>query len=506
MNKLLLVLCAVFVVSGCSQPHERAEEQKEEITYAVTRWSPKTELFMEHPPLVAGKKHRFAIHFTDIRGAFKAVTAGSATVELRAPNGKTERFTSAAPSRPGIFGADITPSTAGEYAMTVTLVAPGLQDRQEAGTVKVYPSQKDAELAPAPEEAEAISFLKEQQWNLDFATEEVVERQVRDSITAPGEVMPRSGGESQVSAPVAGRLASIAGVSTGMNVEKGRPLATIVPLLASVPNRSELESLVTQARGELELATKERERVERLVAQRAVPARRLDEAQSGLNSAQARLRSAQTNLAQLDSLRSRGEAPQSAMFSIRAPISGTITQMSATPGATVEAGQPLFRIVSTDTVTVVSHVPESEAERVRKLGGAEIHRDGEKPIPLTRMIGSARVIDPQTRTLNVVYELHNQQARLAVGQSVQVRLFTGEDRQGTAVPESSIVDDAGQPVVFVQLAGESFARRPVKVIATQNGYAHVDGVKPGERVVSKGGYLIRLSALSGQIPAHGHVH
>jgi membrane fusion protein, heavy metal efflux system len=506
VKNLVIMLCAAFIISGCSKPQEHAEEQKEQITYAVTRWSPKTELFMEHPPLVAGKKHRFAIHFTDIRGAFKAVTAGTATVELRSPSGKTEKFTSAEPSRPGIFGADITPSTAGEYAMTVTLDAPGLQDRQEAGSVKVYASEKDAELAPAPEEAEAISFLKEQQWNLDFATEEIVERQVRDSITAPGEVMPRSGGESFVSAPVAGRISNIAGVTPGMSVERGQTLASIVPLLASVPNRSELESTVTQARGELELATKERERVGRLVDARAVPTRRLEEAQAGLNSAQARLQSAQTNLAQLDSLRSRGEAPQSAMFSIRAPISGTIAQMSATPGATVEAGQQLFRIVSTETVTVVSHVPESEAERIRKLGGAEIDRNGETPIPLTRMVGSSRVIDPQTRTLSVVYELQNQQARLAVGQSVQVRLFTGEERRGAAVPESSIVDDAGQPVVFVQLAGESFARRPVKVTAKQNGYAHIDGVKPGERVVSKGGYLIRLSALSGQIPAHGHVH
>jgi cobalt-zinc-cadmium efflux system membrane fusion protein len=33
-----------------------------------------------------------------------------------------------------------------------------------------------------------------------------------------------------------------------------------------------------------------------------------------------------------------------------------------------------------------------------------------------------------------------------------------------------------------------------------------EGLKPGERVVTKGAYLVRLAALSTTVPAHGHVH
>ena len=40
-----------------------------------------------------------------------------------------------------------------------------------------------------------------------------------------------------------------------------------------------------------------------------------------------------------------------------------------------------------------------------------------------------------------------------------------------------------------------------------DGYVHVlEGVEPGERVVHRGAYLVRLAAMSTQIPAHGHVH
>ena len=90
---------------------------------------------------------------------------------------------------------------------------------------------------------------------------------------------------------------------------------------------------------------------------------------------------------------------------------------------------------------------------------------------------------------------------------MQIRLFTSANTKAPAIRESAIVDDGGRPVVFVQLAGEAFARRPVTLGNRQGEYVQVaTGVQPGERVVTKGAYLIRLSSMSSQIPAHGHVH
>jgi multidrug efflux pump subunit AcrA (membrane-fusion protein) len=34
----------------------------------------------------------------------------------------------------------------------------------------------------------------------------------------------------------------------------------------------------------------------------------------------------------------------------------------------------------------------------------------------------------------------------------------------------------------------------------------LDGVKAGDRVVTKGAYLVRLASLSTSVPAEGHVH
>ena len=94
-----------------------------------------------------------------------------------------------------------------------------------------------------------------------------------------------------------------------------------------------------------------------------------------------------------------------------------------------------------------------------------------------------------------------------MNQAVHVRLFTSAADVEPAVPESSIVDDGGRPVVFVQVGGESFLRRPVELGTRESGYVQVlEGIYPGERVVTQGAHLIRLASMSNQVPAHGHAH
>ncbi len=88
-----------------------------------------------------------------------------------------------------------------------------------------------------------------------------------------------------------------------------------------------------------------------------------------------------------------------------------------------------------------------------------------------------------------------------------LRLLLTAATRTAVVPEAAVIDDAGRPVVFVQKGGETFVRRPVKLGVRNSGMAQVlEGVSPGDRVVTKGAYLIRLSTMSSAVPAHGHVH
>jgi len=61
--------------------------------------------------------------------------------------------------------------------------------------------------------------------------------------------------------------------------------------------------------------------------------------------------------------------------------------------------------------------------------------------------------------------------------------------------------------VFVQTCGESFERHPVKLGARDAGYVEIqEGLQPGDRVVTKGAYLVYLSSTAPGTAAHGHVH
>jgi len=509
MKKAALVILAGLWLWGCRGEAVKSDVLEDPAAKSVTRWTEKTELFLEYPPLVAGEVSRFSVHLTDL-DSFKPLTAGRVVVELRASDGGMESFDVEAPSRPGIFGLDVKPATPGVGTLAIRLESPTLQDVHEVGAVEVFSDPQEAARSVEGEAIEAIGFLKEQQWTLDFATAVVSEHSLRESIRVPAEVRPKTGGEAEVIAPVAGRIAA-GGVipGAGTPVHNGQVLARIVPKTAIPADRAALELNVTEALSSLGLAEKDRQRVERLVNAGAIPGRRLDEATAAEANARARLEASRSLLAQHELTRSaEGQSTEHFEFFLRAPITGVIADSLAVAGAGVEEGQRLFRVVALDPVHVVAFVPEADSNRLGRLTEGELEIfGGNQPVPLGRVVSVGRVVDPESRTVSVIFELGNPDARFAVGQLVFVRLFTGNKALGLAVPESAIVDDAGRPVVFVQVAGESFLRRPVRLGIRDSGYVGIlDGVAPGERVVTAGAYQIRLAALSPQVPAHGHVH
>ena len=195
------------------------------------------------------------------------------------------------------------------------------------------------------------------------------------------------------------------------------------------------------------------------------------------------------------------------MFAMRAPFDGVISEVRFSAGVSVEANEPLLRIVDPDRLHIVGAVPETQASILGKVTAAELNLDGLPPLGLGKPLAVNPVIDPTARTAEIRFVMDNRDPGLRVGQAVKLRLFVGDEESRTAIPESAVVDDGGQPVVFVQLGGESFERRPVQLGHAADGYVHVvEGLEPGERVVDRGAYLVRLASVTTEAPSHGHVH
>ena len=146
---------------------------------------------------------------------------------------------------------------------------PGLDDehrrRRRDGVLRPAAA---ARAASADEGAavESISFLKEQQWALDFGTAVVTEAPVRESVRVPGRIVARPGGAADVVAPIDGRLVRVAELLPGMPQCRGTGARAVQPPPSAPAELPQIRQAQAEAASALKLATRDRERAERLVA------------------------------------------------------------------------------------------------------------------------------------------------------------------------------------------------------------------------------------------------
>jgi RND family efflux transporter MFP subunit len=194
---------------------------------------------------------------------------------------------------------------------------------------------------------------------------------------------------------------------------------------------------------------------------------------------------------------------------LRAPIAGRVAEVFAALGASYTEGTPLFRIVRGDRVKLEAQVPPNEAAAARTLTAIAFEVPGQSdPIDLKPdRVHDAGVIDPKTRALPLQIEVENRNGQLLVGQTGTAVLYTGRTQRVPVVPQEAVLMETGRPYVFVQIGGEQFARRFVEIVSRDTGLVGLRaGVKPGERVVTRGAYEVQLASAAKGLPVEGHVH
>lgn len=516
MSRMLRILsCLAFAALGActeaglppgSQP--LVEEDAEPVA-VFTHFTDHTELFLEFPPLVVDRESAFLAHFTRLAD-FTPVTAGRMTVSLGLPDGGTVRVEVQAPSAPGIFRAAVTPRQAGSAQLTVVVATAEFEAVHDLGTITVHGPEEEAVQAVAAEEQEGIVLLKEQQWRTDFATVPVEHRRLKASVRAFGNLRADPGRAALVAAPASGWIVDAGDgfPRPGRRVTAGTPLLRLAPQLGGASDLAALEAAAARSRAADELARSELQRTEALVAQGVLPQRRLQQARADRATAAAERQAAEQRLAQ-----ARGSADGAAgQILLRAPLEGRIEEIHVAPGAFVDAGAPLLRVVDSSRLWLEVRIPEADAARLSApsagwFEGADGRVFALGPDHHADLVSLGAGIDPVSRTFPVVFELGRPSPDLRIGQYLSVHLFTGEEAEGLAVPVTAVIDDGGRDVVFVQRDGERFERRPVRLGVRDGGWVQIrEGLVPGERVVSRGAYLVHLAASIPAEAGHGHAH
>lgn len=471
----------------------------------LTHFTERTELFVEFPRLVVGEASAFAAHLTTLAD-FKALGAAKVTLRLSGGGQPDEVFSVDSPSQPGIFRPEARPRHAGERELSIEVVTPEFSVTHELGPFTVYPDRKTADADPVPHDDGGIVFTKEQQWKVDFATGEVVTRPIRSAVAATGVLRASPDGEALLTAPAAGQIqAAGAFPRLGQPVRKGQLLATLVPRLGGETDLATLRAAVEKAQVEHQFASQEQARMENLYKDEAVPEKRLLAARAAAASARAELAAAQQRLGQYGG--AGGGVP------LRAPVAGTLVDVRVAPGAYAQEGALLFHVADRSKLWLELRVPESEAGRLTQPVGAAFQVAGSDirveivPGKNGRLVAVGGVVDATTRTVPVVFEFAPGELALPIGMAVQAQVFAGGAREAVAIPTSSVIDENGIAVVFVMTGGESFERRQVRLGARDGDWVEVmDGLSPGQRVVSRGAYLVKLASTGTAQIGHGHAH
>ncbi|MEX0995868.1 MAG: efflux RND transporter periplasmic adaptor subunit [Flavobacteriaceae bacterium] len=500
MKYILIVLA--FLAMSCNDKAEDAHAHNPDGTHEGeemprlnhTIWTDKTELFVEFPALIVGNSSRFAAHFT-VLDKHQPVRKGSVTVSL-IKGDKGLRNTVEEPSSPGIFSPTIQPKEAGEYQLVFELKTPEYSDKITINDITVYASTDEAIKAlGTAEEDGSISFLKEQAWKIDFQTAPVVSGKIYDVINTSGVWMPSPGSVKSLAAKSNGVVDfKIDNLTEGAAVKQGQLLMSLNSQgLAS----NNLSTEIANARANYEQAKSEYERKKELYNSKIIPKAEFEKVESNFSIAKSNYQSLSSGVS--------GGSKQ-----IRAPFDGFIKSITVSNGDYVEQGVALVSIGTHQSKVLKTQLAPNYGLSMEnaqdiwyqtKDGQWKNIKDGEGKI-----LSIGKDVERENPLISVFAQV-NAEVDMPEGSLTPVQIAMGNATQNTMVSVDALLEDYGSYSVIVQLSGESFERRPVK-IGKRNGenVEILEGLEVGEVVVTAGAYQVKMASMSGSTPAHGHEH
>lgn len=296
-----------------------------------------------------------------------------------------------------------------------------------------------------------------------------------------------------VFSPYSGRVTRVI-VAWGDTVKAGAPLAT-VEATEFVQAQNDLSTAATQVK----IARINETRKHALYDAKGGSLQDWQQAQADLTAAETALNSVRNRLkilgksdAQIDALQSSRSMNPTA--TIAAPIGGVVVDRQVGPGQFLQAGSgtPVFTIADPSTVWLLANVREADAGIVR-LGQAVEVRVPAYPTRAfkARVTYVAALVDPVTHRLPVRAEIDNHDAALKPEMFANFRILTSAATDSPAVPESAVVYEGDAAHVWVLSGDGLLSFRAIRTGRNNDGLVEVlDGLKPGERIVTKGGLFI----------------
>jgi cobalt-zinc-cadmium efflux system membrane fusion protein len=358
---------------------------------------------------------------------------------------------------------------------------------------KVFGSHEPAAAAPSP----PGTFRATPQQLKTFTVETVQTHAFVSEELTEGKIGVNGDRATPVISPYSGRVTRvIAGL--GDTVKAGAPLAT-VEASEFVQAQNDLKVAAAQVK----LARINETRKHALYDAKGGSLQDWQQAQADLASAETALNAVRNRLqifgktpvdiANLESLQAMNP-----VATIVAPLAGVVVDRQVGPGQYLQAGgAPVFTIADPSSVWLLANVREADSGSVNLGQPVEVRVLAyPKRIFKARVTYVAAVVDPVTHRLPVRAEIDNHDLALKPEMFATFRIVTSGATESPAVPAAAVVYEGAAAHVWVVAGDGLVAYRAIRTGRSDDGLVEVlDGLKTGERIVTKGGLFIDQAAV-----------
>lgn len=270
----------------------------------------------------------------------------------------------------------------------------------------------------------------------------------------------------------------VAGVVKKVNFQEGQPVVGGKVLIEL--DDAELKAQLAQADAAAEIARLNHDRMQKLIVNDNVSRQEVDQAMTGLKSADANSSLFKTRLDKTK---------------IRAPFAGYLGIRRFSPGDFVQPGRDLVNLEDIATLKVDFNIPESFFSRLAIGQKIEIRVEA---LAGQRFEGEVYALDPRadevSRTIRVRARIPNPKARLLPGMFANVKLILGHTDKALLIPEEAVVPQQGKMFVF-RVVDNTARWTEVSLGAREQGMVQViTGLAETDSVVKAGLQKIRDGA------------
>ena len=272
------------------------------------------------------------------------------------------------------------------------------------------------------------------------------------------------------------------------------------------------KALYLTADASLKLAQATAERTQSLLQSGVVAGKADLEVRTALNQATALMMDAEQKLRNLgfgdteltEILKSKDTRN---LLNVLAPIDGVVVARHAVKGEAVQATSPLFAVADTSRLWVWVDIYEADIHQIKLgqkvsfavLGG----NPDERFVTPGKLTWIGAEVNEQTRTTRVRAEVENPGGKLRANQFGEATIQVGSEHKATVVPKEAVQRKDKVDVVFIPEGDGVYRPQRVTTKATDR----VDvlevtwGLKPGQKVVTKGAFLLKTEIMKGAIGA-----